>query len=405
MKVKINNKEIDAQHCAQIAFRGDSRSCQSLCGLLEKEQVSFTVKEKNESLSVVFVRGLNVETTLELVKKFPQLKECAFFDEFKPNKIRDTYIVYSESGTNEFKKIIYVGSCDGQGDSAFSEEAFLLETKTKKFSGTMTSTGEKWNICYSFPFVFDWEDKETDQFEFYGTTIVKYKGIDENVVVPIGVTRIDVHAFKGNSKIKNVMIPKSVQYIMSGAFSGCTNLEHVEIEKGIQYIPNLIFKDCKNLIEICFPDSISKAKLIDDSIIQSGQEALCGCKKLEKVVLSNKMKTIPDRFFKDCESLDDVVIPEQITQIGALSFAGCKSLKKIVLPNGVKSIGNSKHGGATGGLSFQNCSALSCIFIPDTVTKIAKDSFKGCKNVIIYTPKNSYAEKYSIENNIKCVLV
>lgn len=405
MKVKINDKEINVQQFTQIAFRGDSKSCQSLCGLLENEHISFTVKEKTESFSVILVRGLEVKTTLELVKKFPQLKECAFFDEFKPNKIRDTYIVYSESYTNEFKKIIYVGSCDGQSDSSFSEEASLLETKVKKFSGTITSTGEKWNICYSFPFVFDWEDKETDRFEFYGTTIIKYKGFEENVFVPVGVTRIDVHAFKENSKIKSITIPKSVQSIMSGAFSGCTNLEHVEIEKGIQYIPNLIFKDCKNLMEICFPDSISKAKVIDDSIIQSGQEALCGCKNLKKVVLSDKMKTIPDRFFKDCESLDDVVMPKQLTQIGALSFAGCKSLKKIILPNGVKCIGNSKYGGATGGLSFQNCSSLSYIFIPDTVTKIAKDSFKGCKNITIYTPPNSYAEKYSTENNIKCVLV
>lgn len=402
MKVEIDNKEIDAQWCSQMAFKGDPKICQSLCELLEDEDTCFTVLEKTESYSVIHTEAVKVEVAFELVSKFPRLKVCAFFDEFTPWKIRHSYIVYSESGTKKFQKIIYIGFCDGQNDGAFSDEVFLLTTKVKTLSGTISSTGEKWKISYSFPFVFDWENKETDQFGFYGATLIKYKGTDENVVIPLGVTRIDDHAFKGNSKIKSVIVPKSVHLISSCAFSGCINLEYVKIESGIQYVPDWLFKNCKNLTEICFPDSISKLKWIDNGFIETGYAALSGCKKLKKVVLSSKMKTIPNSFFQGCESLDDIIIPEGITQIGTFSFAGCKSLKKLILPNGVKSIGGTKY---FGGASFQNCSSLSYIFIPDTVVKIAKDSFDGCKSVIIYTPKNSYAEKYSIENNIKCVLV
>ena len=402
MKVKIDSKEIDAQWCSQMAFKGDPKICQSLCQLLEDEDICFTVLEKTESYSVIHTKTVKVEIAFKMVGKFPRLKVCAFLDEFTPWKMRHTYIVYSESGTKKFQKIIYIGFCDGQDDGAFSDEVFLLTTKVKTLSGTIKSTGEKWKISYSFPFVFDWENKATDRFGFYGAMLIKYKGADENVVIPWGVTRIDHHAFKGNSKIKSVIIPQSVKLMDSCAFSGCINLEYVKIENGIQYVPNWVFKNCKNLTEICFPDSVSKVKWIDNGLIETGYAALSGCKKLKKVVLSSKMKAIPDSFFRGCESLDNIIIPDEIAQIGRFSFAGCKKLKKIILPNGVKSIGATKY---FGGASFQNCSSLSYIFIPDTVVKIAKDSFCGCKNMTIYTPQNSYAEKYSMENDIKCVLV
>ena len=39
--------------------------------------------------------------------------------------------------------------------------------------------------------------------------------------------------------------------------------------------------------------------------------------------------------FKDCETLEEIILPDTIVKIGGMAFSGCKNLKSIIIPEGV----------------------------------------------------------------------
>ena len=68
-------------------------------------------------------------------------------------------------------------------------------------------------------------------------------------------------------------------------------------------------------------------------------------------------------------------------------------MKELIIPNSVKNIGEK---------AFRYCTSLSHVTIPQNVLNLGDDIFEECQsNLIIYLKKDSYAEKYAKENNIK----
>ena len=64
-------------------------------------------------------------------------------------------------------------------------------------------------------------------FIMNGSTLVFYKGNDEEVTIPLNVTKIGDGAFAGKEKLKTVNISKYVDTIGDNAFAGCSSLENV----------------------------------------------------------------------------------------------------------------------------------------------------------------------------------
>jgi len=92
-----------------------------------------------------------------------------------------------------------------------------------------------------------------------------------------------------------------------------------------------------------------------------------------------------------CE--DDVIIPNSVTSIADDAYCKCSGLTSITLPDSVTSIGNS---------AFGRCTNLESIMIPNSVSSIADTAFIRCSsNLTIKGYKDSYAEKYAKEHNIK----
>ena len=58
-------------------------------------------------------------------------------------------------------------------------------------------------------------------FTIVGNVLKKYKGVDENVVIPDGIKSIGEYAFNNNKNLKSVIIPNGVTSIGSKAFAGC----------------------------------------------------------------------------------------------------------------------------------------------------------------------------------------
>lgn len=90
------------------------------------------------------------------------------------------------------------------------------------------------------------------------TEILKYPSgkIDEEYIIPNGVTTIGVEAFRGAYKLSTIKIPDGVTTIRYGAFVLCQTLRNIELPESIIEIGNCAFESCYNLKSIKIPENI-----------------------------------------------------------------------------------------------------------------------------------------------------
>ena len=102
---------------------------------------------------------------------------------------------------------------------------------------------------------------------------------------------------------------------------------------------------------------------------------------MQRYIESNKttkkyqrITSIGDYAFEDCNSLTSVTIPNSVTSIGSGAFYGCSGLTSITIPNSVTSIGGS---------TFDGCSGLTSITIPNSVKWIGGGGFSCFSSIIV----------------------
>lgn len=100
-------------------------------------------------------------------------------------------------------------------------------------------------------------------------------------------------------------------------------------------------------------------------------------------------------FYKN-ENVKSIIIPDSITSIGDYAFEDCVWLKSVIIPDSVTNIGNC---------AFNQCVGLNSITIPDSVTDMGSNVFLNIDYILIKGSKNSYAETYAYENDLRFVSV
>jgi len=162
-------------------------------------------------------------------------------------------------------------------------------------------------------------------------------------------------------------IPNSVTTIGSGLFRGCDNLTRIEIPDSVVNIEWFAFSGCTGLTEITIPDSVNK--MGSEIYGMHFGYIFEGCENLKSITLPAEIDTFYSSYaFKNCSSLEEIIIPEGAEYIGNEAFLGCSSLSSIELPESVISIHSS---------AFQGCSSLTSIEIPSFDPIIPGNSFHG----------------------------
>ncbi len=77
--------------------------------------------------------------------------------------------------------------------------------------------------------------------------------------------------------------------------------------------------------------------------------------------MPNKLTSVPNQAFVNCQSLADVTLPVGLKSIGVSAFNGCGSLNTIQLPQGLTSIED---------YAFCACDGLTSLTIPSTVMSL-----------------------------------
>ena len=58
--------------------------------------------------------------------------------------------------------------------------------------------------------------------------LIKYKGNQTDVEIPVNITQIGDEAFAFSEKLTNIIMHEGITNIGSGAFRGCKNLENIK---------------------------------------------------------------------------------------------------------------------------------------------------------------------------------
>ena len=255
----------------------------------------------------------------------------------------------------------------------------------------------------------------------------KCDGIEE-VILPDTITEIDKEAFKGCSNLTKVTLSENVVTVGSEAFAGCSSLKELSMNEYLTKIESGAFKNCISLEKVEIPDNVSvlseyifynckKLSEINmpEKLTYIARYAFEGCSSLTSISIGENVNTIGFHAFKDCSALENVKISGNITKIEDEIFSNCISLKEvtfegslskvsngmfymnsklqnIVLPDTVTEIGTN---------AFANCTKLTEITIPEATTKIADNAFSYPKKLTIKGVKDSYANKYADDKNIK----
>ena len=113
-----------------------------------------------------------------------------------------------------------------------------------------------------------------------------------------------------------------------------------------------------------------KTVIITDTVI--GKQAFCGCCHIEKIVISNTVKSIEELAFAKCSSLTSIVIPGSVKYLGGKAFCDCVKLESVKIENGLETIYDE---------AFADCQSLTSIDLPDTIISVANNAFVRCNNL------------------------
>ena len=202
-------------------------------------------------------------------------------------------------------------------------------------------------------------------------------------------------AFNGCEKLTNVELPESLMVIGSNAFNECIGLTSMSIPYEVVDIGSGFLSRCINISSIEVSDfsayfesrdgvmyykhsnssSVSlhtypcgkpgKSFKVPDDVNAIDSMAFSGTVHLEKLTLSNNMKSIGSYAVFGCETLKEVYIPSSVMSIGNMAFSMCSNLTTVNGGNNVSVIEI---------LAFSSTN-LTSAFLPDSLRIIEPYAF------------------------------
>lgn len=214
------------------------------------------------------------------------------------------------------------------------------------------------------------------------------------IELPESLVTIGVEAFDNCDSLTSVVIPDGVTEIGDFAFSGCGGLTSVKLPESLTTVGRNPFSCCRKLTRIeISPDQ--ETFVVDGDVLFNKKDKILICYPIgleqSGYVIPEGTQTIGYAAFQWCASLTSIEIPGSVTTIEAWAFEECDGLTSVEIPGSVTTIGE---------MAFKNCDTLKSIKVPGSVTSIGEDAFGSYSDPSLVVERDSYAEKYAVENEI-----
>lgn len=217
----------------------------------------------------------------------------------------------------------------------------------------------------------------SDDFVIEDGVLSAYKGTGKHVVIPEGVTRMDIRVFADTPEIVSVKIPSTVSSIYT-FFKFAPNLTEILVDPANPWFSSvdgiLFTKDEQGRLNelVACPCAKSGTCTVPEGVKGIGSRGFDSCEKLIAIRLPNSITQLGENAFADCTGLSELVIPDSVTEIEHWAFNNCKSLKQLELPDSVTRLGQGV---------FSGCAGLSSITIPASVARMGQYQFFRCDSL------------------------
>lgn len=283
----------------------------------------------------------------------------------------------------------------------------LVSVGKEAFSGT-SFTELYYNIAdCEVPYDWDWGDYKLRAFE---------NTCFEKIVIGNDVRVISAGVFENQNKIESIVITDSVEIIGEDAFRNCSSLKNLTLSDSVTEIDHGAFSGCVSLTEFTVPKGTKRLgyRPIPETVTtvyfnaancefynmnsdkDGGYLSIFANTNINKVILGNTVRRIPDYFFSGYDCEETLVIPDSVTEIGKYAFKN-SSVKGITLPENLISIEEGTFSGSDielsenslpkslrmiGKSSFENCDSITELYIPDSVLDIDESAFYDCDSLV-----------------------
>lgn len=217
-------------------------------------------------------------------------------------------------------------------------------------------------------------------FTISGTTLKKYEGNEEHVIIPDGIESIADYAFYGAAGMQTVQFPGSLKEIGSDVFYDCEQLREAEIPDSVIYMGSAVFSRCCRLESVKLSDRLTALPKI----------TFYQCENLREVILPANLRKLSRACFQQCHSLAQITLPASLKIIEENAFDDCTALNEIVLPEGIEEIGEN---------AFFSCQNLRRINLPSSLTFIGKGALETHGRIRIDADESIYLAAGMLENN------
>ena len=182
-----------------------------------------------------------------------------------------------------------------------------------------------------------------------------------------------------SDKLLSVTFNSRLKYVNSYAFYEATSIKSIELPTGVVSIGECAFWRCTSLEKIVIPTTCVEAS----NIFYAGTEPIKYAEApafvfnkipkehLETAVINSGTEILPETF-KNCSTLQSVIIPNTIKVIGADAFNGCTQISELTIPDSVFTIGSG---------ALKNLSNMQKLVIGKGITTVEKGMLYGASSL------------------------